>query len=103
MTGKIGAEYRYVCTTCYEVLGPREVGNHAGECAAVVNVSRLDMWLHENVEACPECGLEEPAFELPEGVSTVLEWHNEGAETVKLEPCGHEVSTEGLINEHGGD
>lgn len=103
MTGGLGAEYRYLCTSCYEVLTPREVGNHAGECAAVATVSRLDMWLHDNVDECPECGLEGPGIELPEGVKTVPEWHEDGAEEVKLLPCGHIAETRELIHEHGGE
>lgn len=96
-------EYRYLCTTCMEVLGPAEVGQHNGECAAVAHLSRLDMWLMDNVEACPECGLETPEPRLPEGVKTNPEWHNEGAEEIRLEPCGHEVKVEDIINEHGGE
>lgn len=103
MTGELGAEYRYLCTTCMEVLGPREVGQHNGECAAVAHLTRLDMWLTEETERCPECGLEEPDVDLPPGVSTVPEWHNEGAEEVRMEPCEHVVTTEAIINEHGGE
>ena len=103
MTDGLGAEYRYLCTTCLEVLGPRDVAQHSGECAAVATLSRLDMWLHENVEECPECGLETPAIELPEDVTTVPEWHEAGAEEVRLEPCGHIAETRELIHEYGGE
>lgn len=100
MTDELGAEYRYICTTCMEVLTPRDVRQHTGECAAVTNLVRLDMWLTDEVEECPEC---EAAVETvrPSGDQPWLRWHEDGAERVALTPCGHVMDTEEVINEHG--
>lgn len=104
MTGEIGAEYRYICATCLSTFGPRGVREHVTDgCAAVTRVQRLDIWLLENAEECPECGLDTPDFALPEDMADVAEWHNSGAETIMVEPCRHEVDVEDIINEHGGD
>lgn len=99
MTDELGAEYRYLCTTCEEILTPREVRQHVGECAAVSHLARLDMWLTDNVDECPECGAAgEPR---PPRHAHWLPWHEDEVDTVLLHPCGHEVSLEEVINEHG--
>lgn len=100
MTDEIGAEYRYVCNTCLAVLGPQDVSQHVGDCAAVATITRLDMYLTEETAACPECGLEEPEVALPDGVATVPEWHTEDVAEVVMEPCEHVVEVEAILNEH---
>lgn len=86
------------------VLTPREVRQHTGECAAVTHLTRLDMWVKDDVDECPECGKAGMA-QLPGGSSeeprTWVAWHAAGAETVAFHSCGHEVSVEELIHEHG--
>jgi hypothetical protein len=100
MTDELGAEYRYLCTTCHEILDPREVRQHTGECAAVSTLSRLDMWLTDNVDSCPECEASVEEIRPPHHAHWIP-WHEDGAESVLLKPCGHEVDTEEVINEHG--
>lgn len=100
MTDEIGAEYRYLCEECAEILTPREVGQHVGECAAVNHLARLDMWLTETVEECPECEASVDAVR-PTGARTWVEWHESGSMSVKAMPCDHTLNVEDLLNEHG--